>query len=222
MSRTAFKYPLPAEVLDLFCHPHSRHQLSRPMRMDGDVVAANGYVAIRCNRGAWIDSEFPEAGADFRARIGKIPWHLMEARKDDWRALDNVRGTLFRYAAIGLWKEDPRERGRLTPSPVVWVGGGILVRLSMLQLIARLPRCEIYIGPCISTDPLWCRFSGGRGVIARDAKLAGGSSFRLFEPRRDCLTGERITTRKIDPKASGKSAPAEPTLEDWPPAPPIE
>lgn len=217
MSRTAFKYPLPSEALNLFCHPVSRHHLSRPMRMDGEVVAANGYVAIRCQRGAWIDSEFPEAWTDFRSRVERLPWARMAHLKDDWRALDDVRGTLFRRAPIGLWIDDARDAGRLSPSPVVWVAGGILVRLSMLQLIARLPRCEIYTGTMNTDDPLWFRFSGGRGLIARDTKLTSPAAFTVFEPMRDCLTGERVERQKTPKPNFGTPPPPEPALEGWPP-----
>lgn len=195
MSKLAFRYPLPADALRMFCHPAARSGLSVPMRMGAEIVAANGYLAIRCNRGAWMDADFPEAWTDFKTRVEKLPWARWDALKDDWRALDEVRGTLFRYAEIGVWLDQRNVVGKLAPSPVVWACGGIPVRLSMLQLISRLPRCEVYTGPCDRSDPLWFRFSGGRGVIARDVKLTQAPAFTVFEPMRDDR-GQRIERRK--------------------------
>lgn len=181
------------------------------MRLDGEVWAANGYLAIRCNRGAWIDSEFPEAWTDFRTRVEGLPWARWDALRDDWRALDAVRGTLFRKASLGLWLETKRG-WTLAPSPVVLVCGGIPCRLSMLQLIARLPRCEVYTGPCDRSDPLWFRFSGGRGLIAHDRLLTTPPAFSVFEPRRDCLSGQRVERQKMPPPRLRQPG------VDWPPA----
>lgn len=213
----SYPYPLPEHALADFCHPCDWHLLHKPRLWDGCMVAANGYVAIRCQRGAWIDSEFPEASTDFRSRVERLLWGRMSHLKDDWRALDDVRGTLFRRAPIGLWIDDARDAGKLSPSPVVWVAGGILVRLSLLQLIARLPRCEIHTGPMNADDPLWFRFSGGRGLIARDSKLTAPAAFTVFEPMRDCLTGERVERQKTPKPNFGTPPPPEPALEGWPP-----
>lgn len=185
--RHAYPYPLPEHALADFCHPADWHLLHKPRRWDRCLVAANGYLAIKANRGAWIEEEFPPASAEFIGRIGKLPWDRFPCG-DEWRALDNQRGVVFRYARCGLWLN-----GKLGPSPV-WAVNEIRVRLSLLQQVAMLPRCEVFTGRQDMHDPLFFRFSGGTGMIARDPKLTL-HSFELFGPERDCFTGERVKQR---------------------------
>jgi hypothetical protein len=162
--KQSYPYPLPAHALEDYCHPLAGSGLEAPRRWEGEVVAANGYVALRAARGCWLDEDYAPADAEFAARLGKIPWQAYPGG-EAWQALDLQRGEIFRYAPHGLWL-----KGRLAPSPV-WQVCGIRVRLSLLQIIARLPRCEVHGGPQNRTEPLWFRFSGGRGCIAQDARL---------------------------------------------------
>lgn len=194
--RKGFPFPLPESALAEFCHPLEASGLSIPMRMGDEIVAANGYMAIRCRRGAWIDAEFPEAWTDFRARVEKLRWkrlaHVME-NSEAWDALDRLRGTLGRHGHLGIWNG-----GRIQACPI-WRVRDAVVRLSMLQLVARLPRAEVFTGPQdLPDDGMLFRFSGGCGIVARDARLTHGT-FEIFQPGRDVLDSSRVMERRRGP-----------------------
>jgi hypothetical protein len=126
----------------------------------------------------------------FLERIRKIPWSRFDSIKDaSWRSLGDVRAQLFDRAPIAPWNGH-----RMAPTPI-WLVDEIPVRLSLLQLISRLPRCEVATGLTNSCDPLFFRFSGGRGAIARDPKLCL-ASFQIFAPQRDIFTGDRQERRQ--------------------------
>jgi hypothetical protein len=206
-----FPYPIPAEALQEFCHPAEWHAFHLARRFDREILAGNGYLAIRCQRGRWIDSEFPAASAEFLSRWGKLPWSRWEvlAQGDHWRRLEDASGRIFAKSAIGFWLGTVP-----APSPVWVVGDARRVRLSALQLIARLPRCEVFTGPVDADSPLWFRFSGGRGAVAMDKRLEGcGVSGRLFQPVVDQLSGELKYCRPSRP-ALRLVNPA----SNWPPA----
>ena len=206
--RHAHRYPLSADVLPAYCHPAENHPLHHPARLGREILAGNGYIALRIHRGGWIDSEFSEAGPAFLARFEKLPWHRFSAAVDGpWRALDEQRGKIFDKAPIGLWLA-----GKCAPSPV-WSVNEIPVRLSHIQAIAMLPRCEISVARAWETDPLWFRFSGGHGCIARDPRLTITSG-NLFAPARDPLTDERMEHRRAAirwPQPGVNWPPPEPT-----------
>lgn len=201
----SFPYPLPEHALAEFCHPAEDHPLHLPRRWDGCLVAANGYLAIKANRGAWIEEEHPVANGRFVMRMSKLPWARFPMG-EDWRPVDSQRGTIFRHGRHGLWL-----KGRLAPSPV-WMVNELRVRLGLLQLVALLPRVEVFTGRQDIIDPLWFRFSGGTGCIARDPKLTM-HSFELFGPERDLFTGERVKQRNAPkpsfPMPSGTWPPAD-------------
>lgn len=183
--KESFSYPISREALEMFCHPVEATGLSRAARWEREILAANGYAAIRVQRGSWLDSEFPAASAEYLGRIGKLPWLAFPGARNGWRSLADVASSLGLRGGIGLWLND-----RLAPSPV-WLVGGCRVRLSLLQLVARLPRVEVYAEEDRSC-PLWFRFSGGLGAIAADPRLweAGqGVAFSIFQPTMDVLGG---------------------------------
>lgn len=184
-----FPYPINAEALEEFTHPE-QDVFSRPRRHNGEMLAANGYVALRAHKGFWNDQDYPEAGEAFLSRFNCIPWGYMDRlQPDKWRELDPVRGTIYRYHPIKLWKFDREGRpsGHRNASPV-WRVGGCLVRLSALQLVAKLPRVEVYTGSTDARRPLWFRFNGGVGAIAYDRRLMF-HSFELFGNRPGRLDG---------------------------------
>ena len=162
----SFPNPMPIEALLAFCHPWDGHLLSQPRRGDGEVLAANGYIAIRAKKGWWLESDFQPAGEEYRKRFDKLPWARFERLGDHWRPLDNVRGDLFRSGKIEPWL-----RHRPAPTPLWLFNSRLRVRLSHLQLVAMLPRCEAFTGTDDRDDPLFFRFTGGIGIMARDAKL---------------------------------------------------
>lgn len=209
----SFPYPLPPEALAEFCHPAEWHAFHRPRWHAGEVLAGNGYLVIRASRGRWLESDFLPASAEFLGRVGKLPWGRWDeiVKRDTWRALEDERGRIFARKRIGVWAD----KGGIGASPV-WMVGEIPVRLSALQLVAMLPRCEVFTGPVGPEDPLWFRFSGGIGAIARDRKLTPGFSAALFVPRVDTLDGTLIHSRPT------RTAPHRYTLPGWPPPEPAD
>jgi len=188
--RDSWPYPLPQSALKEFCHPLESHDFANPARHEGEIIAGNGYLCLRAHRGAWLDSEIEPASPDFLERISKIPWTRFSGIQDAaWRSIGDVRGTLFERGTIAPWLA-----GKMAPTPI-WLVDEIPVRLSLLQLISRLPRCEVSTGQTDSEDPLFFRFSGGRGAIARDARLKL-ASYRIFQPSRDIFTGDRQERRQ--------------------------
>lgn len=177
-SRQPFPNPLDEAVLAAFCHPSERHPFHRPVLIDGDVIAANGYVALRAHRGRWLDSDFQGPTPAQAARLDRLAWSAFDTLKADcWDATDSQKGQIFRSGLIGFWTDS----GPAKPSPTpIWkIGNCAPVRLSLLQLIARLPRCEVYTGPQSPTQPLYFRCTGARGIIAVDPRLEL-TSWHLF------------------------------------------
>jgi hypothetical protein len=113
----------------------------------------------------------------------------VKIHEDAWRPLGELRVKLEFYGRI-----DPWLRGSPAPSPV-WRVDETRVRLAWLQLIARLPRCEVATGRATDDCPLFFRFSGGRGAILPDARM-GAPSFTIFKAAEDIFTGEREERRK--------------------------
>jgi hypothetical protein len=178
--KAPFRFPLHAGDLEVFCHPHEGHAMSRTHMVDGDLVAANGHLAVRASRGLWLDADFEPAPADFLQRVAGLPWgsapdHSSEA----WRPLDDARGDIYRSATIGLYNN----KGRISPSPVWMVAGQHPIRLSFLQQIARLPRCEVYTGALHNSQPAWFRFNGGTVIVPKTKRPFPTFSRQLFPPR---------------------------------------
>lgn len=188
--KDGWPYPLPQAALAEFCHPGAWHVFAAPARGDSEIMACNGYLALRAHRGAWLDREIPAASADFMERFGKIPWgRYVKIRDEAWRPLGELRAKLEFHGRIEPWL-----KGRPAPSPV-WRVDEFRVRLAWLQLIARLPRCEVATGQATDDCPLFFRFSGGRGAILPDSRM-GTPAFTIFEAGKDIFTGERQERRQ--------------------------
>ena len=200
-----FGFPLPAYALDEFCHPADWSAFHKPRRVAGEVLVGNGYVALRVSKGAFLDTDYAPATAEFLSRFGKLPWLRAEklATADGWRGLDGWHAALGHRGSMGMWLGD-----KLCPSPV-WRVGTALVRLSVLQVVARLPRAEVFF-EADPGKPLFVRFSGGTGIVAADPRLTL-ANFEIWQPRADPLTGE---LRHCRPSSPGPRPP----LRNWPPA----
>lgn len=207
MSVSFFPYPLQIGALESFCHPREEHIFSRPAYHDGQALAGNGYMLLRVHRGLWMASDFEEPPAGFLTRFLSAPWKELDPKSPDWRSLDEIKGSLYRFGVKGAWLN-----GKCAPSPVWRVGGSFLARMSHLQMIARLPRCEILIGH----GPLHFRFTGGMGILASDPKLTA-ASFEVFKPEYCPLHGHEIKRSAPLNWNFGTPPPPEPPLDDWPP-----
>jgi hypothetical protein len=196
--KAPFPFPLQIGSLEAFCHPVGRHELAAPHVVgegqEGAVVAGNGYLAIRVTRGLWLESDFAPASEGWRQRVAHLPWHRHAQLTGAWHPMADAWPQLFRYAPIAAWTD----RGNVSGSPLVRVGEVDVVRLCHLQLIARLPRCEVH--PNVGRhEPLFFRFSGGSGIVARDHKLhdpkAALPAFTIFKPARCPLDGGLLPER---------------------------
>lgn len=185
-SKRPFGSPLTTEALPYFCHPRLavfRQAVRHPA--DGLIYAASGFVACRFRTGRWFAEEFPPAPEEFIERVGALPWGLFESDParlvpPEWRTLDDKRGTLYRDPPRDLWLAD----GKMNRDTPVLTCGGPLVPLALLQLLGRLPRCEVRMtsGP---RSPLLFRFNGGEGMVPPLFPLAVRPpvpAFALFIP----------------------------------------
>ena len=190
MTATKYGFPFPLQLgaLDWFCHP--RGMFARPAWAAGQALVANGYLALRVARGYWAASDFEEPSAEFLRRFEALPWSRFAGIPDEWRSLDDIRGHLYRDAPVYPWTE----AGKCAPSRVWRVNGSFLARLSHLQLIARLPRCEVHLGIMSPDAPLMYRFNGGLGMLAADKRLST-AGFSVFEPARHHEDGSRLGKR---------------------------
>ncbi len=176
-SKAPFPFPLQLGALDWFCHPTDTDFLA-PVWKDGQALAGNGYTALRVDRGYWDARDFEPASPAFLMRFETLPWARFHGIPDEWHKLDDIRGHLYRSAPTYPWTA----KGKCAPSRVWRVGATFLARLSHLQLIARLPRCEIHLGVMGPEAPLLFRFNGGLGMLAADKKLTE-AGFSVFQPQ---------------------------------------
>lgn len=209
-------FPLQLGALEEFCHPRESHVFARPTYHDGQALAGNGYMLLRVHKGLWMESDFEEPPAGFLTRFMAAPWDGASRNPENWQSMDEIKGDLFRFGVRGMWLGE-----RCAPSPVWRLGASFLARQSHLQLIARLPRCEVFV---VTGSALHFRFSGGMGILAQDKRLTE-FSYSVFAPRYT-YDGNLIEKRKAPRTDSGKPvaltgffAPVpDPGVEDWPPA----
>lgn len=206
-----FSYPLAPADLDHFCHPDPFSPFHRPFRMGPAIAAANGYIVILAHRGRWLDREFPAAAPEALERLQGFKFEVVPTIPESrWFSLEAAAAELRQRLAghipwLGL-------RCNATP---VWKVGHVPVRASFLQLAARLPRAEC--AWLMDRGPLWLRFSGGMGAIARDERLTRWSR-ELWQDHIDFLTGEKVIPRAKRPPKPCFPMPGNP----WPPPEPID
>ena len=179
-----FPYPVTNENLRAFCHPVPGHQYADLLVGDhDDIIAANGFVAVRSNHSADPTGVFDNPKA--LAAIAALPWHLfdhyppehkhhhrgMNKTVESWVPLDNFASTYAGYRHDPFFVD-----GRADLSHLVNVGHSALpVPIQILCLIAKLPRCRV-LAPAVSVHRsqkfLPVIFNGGRALV-------GGASRNL-------------------------------------------
>jgi len=221
-SKIPFVFPLQLGTLDHFTAPLEGHVMAAPRwhAEAGEAFVGNGYIAMRVTGRLWDESDFAPAETRFLDRFLKLPWDRFATLAEaDWKPMDDIRGTIYRFAPIGCWIERKRgdlpSRWKVAPSPVVNVADAHLVRLSHLQLIARLPRCQVQTRESTGHTALFFRFNGGRGLIPFDETVTKTNpAFTIFRAQRD-YTGE-LTPRNSGPCVL-KKEPKWPAFEKLPP-----
>lgn len=186
LSKRPFGHPIPAAAVDHFLHPsHPLFRQAYRHPADGNLYAA-AIVALRIRPSYAIDpAEYPQAPAEFVERVGSLPWDRFAyaaTQPKAWRCLDDHRGTIYADPLAPFWIAVAPGRARFHAGKTVRICGAPIVPLALLQLLARLPRPEIYTGGCSLTGPVLFRFTGGEGIIPH-LGLVEGAAFELIKPR---------------------------------------
>lgn len=186
LSKRPFGHPIPAAAVAHFLHPHHplfRHAYRHPE--DGNLYAA-ALIAIRLRPSYTIaPDEYPAAPTEVLSRLANLPWDrfpLAAKHPAAWRCLDDHRGTIYGDDLTPLWTPDHRGRSAHRPGKLVRICGAPIVPLSLLQLIARLPKPEICTAGCTLTGPILFRFTGGEGIIPHLGQESG-AAFEMLKPR---------------------------------------
>jgi hypothetical protein len=194
-SKRPFMHPLPAEALDFFVHPYPHHLLHTPFRhpYDGTVIAGSA-VAIRCRAGRGIDpAEYPAPDPEALRRIDALPWDRFThaaTQPQSWRCLDDHRGTIYGDAVLPVHYRNVNGIQIDLHTKNVRLCGAPIVPLSVLQLLARLPRVELYTAGCTLTGPILFRFSGGEGIIPHYGLTS--AHFEMLKPRDTALDAFKL------------------------------
>jgi hypothetical protein len=180
--KAPFTFPITLSAMENFRHPDPAN-IRHGLHMDGDaLVSMNGYIILRASRGYWLATDFPPAPPEFAVKASSLPWNAFPPDGDGWRRLDDKRGDLYARAPISMFTD----KHKPTPSPVWRVGGLHMIRLSHLQQLARLPRCEVFTTGT-RDDFAFFRFNGGLAIVPRDKRLSDprhpvSPSANLFPP----------------------------------------
>jgi hypothetical protein len=201
-SRTPFGHPLTEWDVRQFTHPDPSDSLHRVhINAAGQILAANGTVALRVENGRWLPADFTPAPPAVLDRLAKLPWEKfpVDAPPEQWRAMDEAIPALFRFQFDPVFerKAGTPPRWKFFPSVPVRVADGPDVALGILQLISRLPRAELHVEGLRRESPVFFRFTGGAGVIAY-RRTGDMFRFSIFKPQRD--HNHRIIERRSAPK----------------------
>jgi hypothetical protein len=185
-SKRPFGHPLQPDALAHFVHPFPGHCFHPAFRhpADGAVIAASA-VALRLRGGRGIDpAEYPAPSDEALQRIDALPWvrfAYAATQPKAWRMLDDHRGTIYGdppSPVFTLTPDGPRIR---LAGKNVRICGAPIVPLAVLQLVARLPRIEVYTGGTSLTGPVLFRFTGGEGIIPHYGLTS--AAFEMLKPR---------------------------------------
>lgn len=187
-----FGYPVPPEALAFFVHPDHRHLFHLPFRHpeDGHLYLGSA-VALRLRASRSINpAEFLLPDPEALRRFEALPWarftHAATQPKA-WRCLDDHRGTIYADPLLPVHVRTPGGIAIDRGTKNVRICGAPIVPLAVLQLIARLPRIELYTGGCTLTGPVLFRFSGGEGIIPHYGLEV--AHFEMLKPRDAMLPG---------------------------------
>lgn len=176
----SFGYPLTTEHALEFCRPDPRGAFCAPFRWGEDFGAANGVVAIRIESYIEGAQDSPEAVA----RVAKLPWSAFPGLAKDtkwWGALDDRRAAIWKRGELDYWDRTATRGSRRVTEPRVGIGKSCMtIPLPLLQLIAKLPKVEVYTGPA---NYLYFRFRGGQGIAVPFPRHDRGDAiFALYGP----------------------------------------
>lgn len=156
--------------------------------MDG-LAACNGHLVILADRGLWLDNEHPQPSGKAHDRLSRIRFpNFPDIPDDSWHPLSAFTHDLYRARTIiHPWTGS----NTLSPSPLWMIAEKFPIRLSLLQLIGRLPKAEVSTHNAHHSMPLPFRCSGARGLVAPILGFTMGHS----------PIAKRILSPKVDPFA---------------------
>jgi len=176
-----FIHPLTLENFAELCSPQVGSCFAQPWEADDHTWAANGYLAVRYGRSYGL-----EPSTEAQERVAVLPWHFFdkETKTENWGNLDLVRGGIWKTGPLEPWGQTPDGRMYARISRCTLVGDSfVCIPTPILQLITKLPRCEVFKGSS-SRDWLFFRFNGGEG-IAKGLKRA--ATHHIFQPKAGLL-----------------------------------
>jgi len=169
--------PITAEHLDAFVHPGGCRAFEAPFLPPADKQAADPHTyaasGFFCHRTTYAIPDIEPHPAAYE-RVQALPWGRfadfdIEGLKDRWRPLEDAEARLFKFPPKPIWERSSRcynFRG----GPFVRVGNATMTHLPTLQLFARLPRAEVFLGSGID-DPILVRYRYGEAIIPPLSKL---------------------------------------------------
>jgi len=176
-TKRAILPPITAEHLDAFVHPGGVAVFESPFlppaelqTTDPHTYAAAGFF---CHRTTYAIPDVEPHPAAY-ARAQSLPWgrfqdYDTEGLKHRWRPLADAETRLFKFPPKPIWEKSSR-RFNLRNGPFVRVGNATMTHLPILQLLARLPRAEVFLGSGIF-DPVLVRYRYGQAIIPPLSKL---------------------------------------------------
>lgn len=178
----SFGYPLKLEHVLEFTRPDPTGCFAAPFKWGDGWGVANGFLALRVRTFLDCDRESPEAVK----RVESLPWHfyeLEEANRDpkSWGKLDDRRRAIWKRGELEFWDRTAPNTQRVKEPRVAIGRSCATITLPALQLIAKLPRVEVFTGP--ADGGLFFRFNGGEGIAVPFPRHDRGEiAFHLFRP----------------------------------------
>lgn len=221
-SKRPLGFPLSTESLIHFLHPGGDPDFEAPFSDGPHSFAGNDSLFLRFER----RPEIAHGSRSAVARVLELPWgrfdHMPE-KDGKWVPLDDASAAIWKYGASAIW-ERTWDRYYLRTTPAVRVGTCAIVPLPLVQLLARLPRCRVWVSNRAS-DPLFALWNGGLAMIDPLPDFASGlqkENFRILMPRTDSMDGA-FRFRPDQPTRRVKDTPRPtPQPGSWPPPEPID
>lgn len=181
-----FGYPLPYDDFWELCDPNPESCFHKPFIIcEGETGMANRWMMLTTTQ-AVHDSDKRE-NEEAREKAAEMNWGFFDYPKRgglrpgsvtgwerNWKMLRD-RGGMLAGPELAAWEPtiDPERRGGFdfVSRPRLTVGvDRVLVPLPTLQLMRRLPNCEVFVGGenhgavRDGHGKIYFRFTGGRGV----------------------------------------------------------
>lgn len=227
-TKTPLGFPVRLDELEHYVHYH-HPDLAEPFRYEGATFVGNGALFVRLDRYHGDDPEENPGNSRF---FHDLPWSRFDTMPPDngrWRLLDDAALLLWRRGPRRLWlpPRGPFQGYSMWCLPAVRVGAAAVAPLSVVQLLARLPRAAVWIDNR-AMDDIFCRFNGGvaiaRSLYSEEWTRRGhtehlNASFAILKPATCPTTGRYLyDDEPLRPAPTWTN----PAMANWPPPEPID